>query len=238
MHSEDELLPISALQHLAFCERQWGLIHLEKLWEENPLTLEGQFFHKRVDEPSTEVRGPLRIVRSLPIRSLRLGLVGKADVVEFRRVLSTEEDQQDDETDFRKSVSLEGVEGFWTVAPVEYKRGRPKFTNCDKVQVCAQALCLEEMLNLHIPSGKIFYGKTQKRLEVPFDSPLRKETEQCIMRLHELTRREITPQAKYEKKCDQCSLIDQCLPKTIDEPGKARAYFKKNLAGSMENTLE
>ncbi|NIR52556.1 CRISPR-associated protein Cas4, partial [candidate division KSB1 bacterium] len=160
----------------------WALIHLENLWEENPLTLEGRFLHQRVDESGTEVRGSLRIVRALPIRSMRHGLVGKADVVEFHRVPKDENSQH-------QAISLKNATGLWAPVPVEYKRGRPKFLNCDKIQLCAQALCLEEMLNLHIPEGRIFYGKTQKRLEVLFDHPLREDTRKWIIRLHEQSQR-------------------------------------------------
>ncbi len=237
MYPEEELLPISALQHLIFCERQWALIHLENQWEENSLTLEGRFLHDRVDKTGTEVRGSIRITRGLSIRSLEWGLVGRADVVEFHRV-SSMVSHQGDETSISHAVALDGASGLWAPVPVEYKRGRQKSIDCDKVQLCAQALCLEEMLEVHIPSGQIFYGKTRKRLEVAFDSSMRKETLHWIARLHKLSEKEITPKARYEKKCDQCSLIDRCLPKTFAQFDKVHDYFQKNLKESMDTILD
>jgi CRISPR-associated exonuclease Cas4 len=135
MFTEAELLPLSALQHLAFCERQWGLIHLEQVWDENRLTVEGRHLHERADEPASENRRDLRIARGLRIRSLRLGLVGRADVVEFHRLPQEDEPSTD-------TLTLAGVAGRWRPLPVEYKRGRPKADAWDEVQLCAQALCL------------------------------------------------------------------------------------------------
>jgi CRISPR-associated exonuclease Cas4 len=138
MYVEDDLLPISALQHLLFCERQCALIHVEQVWAENRLTVEGRHLHERVDGGEHETRGGLRTARALPIRSLRLGLAGRADVVEFH--------------------ASEGAAGPPRVVPVEYKRGRPKSHRADEVQLCAQALCLEEMLGVHVAAGALFYG--------------------------------------------------------------------------------
>lgn len=228
MYTEDELLPISALQHLVFCERQWALIHLEGLWEENPLTVEGRFLHDRVDVSETEVRGNLRIARSLPLRSLRLGLSGKADVVEFHRLLP--EMESDAPEGRNRAIALPDVPGLWTPFPVEYKRGRPKADPCDKVQLCAQALCLEEMLNAAIPGGALFYGKPRRRYEVGFDPSLREETEALAARLHELHRAGKTPSARYEPKCENCSLMAQCLPRITGSGKSARKY----LAGALD----
>lgn len=206
MYSEDDLLPISALQHLAFCPRQWGLIHLEGVWTENRLTAEGRNLHERVHQAESEARVDVRIVRSLRLRSLRLGLVGMADVVEFHRA--------------ETGVTLPSVSGFWRPIPVEYKRGRPKPDRCDAVQLCAQALCLEEMLSLSIPAGLLFYGQPRRRTEVAFDGSLRVETSALAGRLHELTRAGVTPPAVYEKKCQSCSLLASCLPKAA-RPGRS-----------------
>ena len=140
MYTEDDLLPISGLQHLLFCERQCALIHLEQVWAENRLTVEGKNMHDRVHEREAESRPGIRIVRALRLRSLRLGLTGMADVVEFH---------------LDSGVRSQGLP-----FPVEYKRGKPKADYSDSVQLCAQAICLEEMLSCTIPAGALFYGTT------------------------------------------------------------------------------
>jgi len=191
MYTEDELIQLSALQHLVFCERQCALIHIEQLWTENLFTAEGRIMHDKVDTANCESRGNVRIEYSVPIRSLRLGLIGKADVVEFHR--------KDD--------------GMWMPFPVEYKRGKPKIDDCDKVQLCAQAICLEEMLNVQVKSGALFYGRTRRREDVFFDERLRMETEDAARKVHALIESGITPKAEYSKKCKKCSLYEQCMPK-------------------------
>jgi CRISPR-associated exonuclease Cas4 len=212
--TEDDLLPLSALQHLLFCERQAALIHLERLWAENPLTVAGRQLHERVDHAPGESRGDVRLARALPLRSLRLGLVGKADLVELHRLPSGAEGQP--------GTSLPGVSGAWRPFPVEYKRGRPKAHHADLVQLCAQALCLEEMLDTPVPAGALFYGQTRRRHDVPFDAALRKETEEAAARLHRLLSSGTTPPPVREPKCDQCSLIHLCLP---DAPSHSARRF-------------
>jgi CRISPR-associated exonuclease Cas4 len=207
MYSEDDLLPLSALQHLAFCERQWGLIHLEQQWSENRLTAEGRQLHERAHEGPEETRDGIHVSRGLRIRSLRLGLIGAADVVEFRRDPGV------------------GVRPF----PVEYKRGRPKPGRWDEVQLCAQALCLEEMLGCEIPSGAIFYGQPRRRMEVNFGPELRHETEAVAMRLHELQRAGTTPTPIYAKRCDNCSLKSVCLPQMADRKRGAASYVARSI---------
>lgn len=202
-YTEDELIQLSALQHIVFCERQCALIHIEQVWSENLFTAEGRILHDKVDTANRESRGNIRIEYGVPMRSLRLGLIGKADVVEFHRHGDT-----------------------WVPFPVEYKRGKPKPTNCDKVQLCAQALCLEEMMNIEILEGALFYGQTRHRLDVKFDSALRKETEVASVRLHELIASGITPKAEYSIKCEKCSLVELCLPKVSS---KASSYLSKVL---------
>lgn len=202
-YTEDELVQLSALQHIVFCERQCALIHIEQVWSENLFTAEGRILHDKVDTADRESRRNIRIEYGVPMRSLRLGLIGKADVVEFHRHGDT-----------------------WVPFPVEYKRGKPKPTNCDKVQLCAQALCLEEMMNIEILEGALFYGQTRHRLDVKFDSALRKETEVASVRLHELIESGITPKAEYSKKCEKCSLVELCLPKASN---KASSYLLKVL---------
>ncbi len=195
-YSEDDFLPLSALQHLLFCERQCALIHIERLWEENLYTAEGRIMHERVDAGGKESRGDVRLAFGLPIRSLRLGLSGKADVVEFHR----------EEGDNGRPI--------WRPFPVEYKRGRPKKELWDKVQLCAQALCLEEMLGCEVPEGALFYGRTRRRVDVLFESALRRKTEETSARLHELIASGHTPPSLYDERCETCSLMSLCLPKS------------------------
>ena len=207
MYSEDDLIPLSALQHLIFCERQCALIHVEQAWDENRFTAEGRIMHERVHEAGEESRGTVRIARGVSLRSLRLGLIGKADVVEFHRV---ERDR-------------------WRPFPVEHKRGKPKPDESDKVQLCAQALCLEEMLGVEVPSGALFYGRTRHRLEVAFDEVLREATEKAAGRVHELIGSGNTPKPVYTKKCKSCSLIDQCLPQALYKKRSVKAYLTQVL---------
>ncbi|MBW2108337.1 MAG: CRISPR-associated protein Cas4 [Deltaproteobacteria bacterium] len=184
--SDSELLPISALQHFIYCPRQCALIYLEQQWAENRFTAEGRVQHDRVDRTECEIRDGIRYEYALSLRSLELGLIGKADVVEFH----------DD-----------------NVFPVEHKRGRPKPTHCDWVQLCAQALCLEEMMGVKVDAGAIFYGKPRRRQVVEFTPELRAETINSAHALHELIEFGKNPPADYSpKKCDACSLFDICLP--------------------------
>ena len=222
MHPESDLLPLSGLQHLLFCERQWGLIHIEQAWEENRYTAEGRQLHERVHEAETEVRPGVRIVRGLRLRSLRLGLSGQADVVEFHRA--------EDGTAPAHAAVLPGARGRWTPFPVEYKRGKPKPNRCDEVQLCAQALCLEEMLDVAVPAGALFYGKTRRRKDVPFDHELRGITESLAARMHELYRAGRTPSAVYDKRCDNCSLLGLCLPRSAACGKSARRYLARTIA--------
>jgi CRISPR-associated exonuclease Cas4 len=193
--SDDNTLPLSGLQHLAFCPRQWALIHLEQAWVENVRTAEGRLLHEIVDLPGESRRGNLRKVRGMWLRSERLRLTGRADLVEFQ------------------------PEPY----PVEYKRGKSKPTDCDTVQLCAQALCLEEMLQVSIPRGAIFYGTPRRRLEVDFSSALRTRTETLTATMHDLYRRRETPAAVPGPYCRNCSLVDVCLPQaTARQDGAAR----------------
>jgi CRISPR-associated exonuclease Cas4 len=215
MFSESDLFPLSALQHLAFCERQCCLIHIEQAWAENRLTAEGRILHERVHGQEAESRGDVLIVRGLKLRSLKLGLSGVADVVEFHR------------TENKDGINLPGKKGLWRPFPVEYKRGKPKSGSCDEVQLCAQTICLEEMLTCQIMNGALYYGAQHKRHEVVFDSKLRDETDRVAARLHELLARGMTPPAVYEKRCEQCSLIDVCMPDAT----------RKNVSKYLEEVL-
>lgn len=207
-YTEDDLLPLSALQHLLFCERQCALIHIEQLWSENLFTAQGRIMHERVDGGGRESRGKVRLAFALALRSFRLGLVGQADVVEFH---------QDDS-------------GNWHPFPVEHKRGRPKKEDWDKVQLCAQAICLEEMLGCAVPAGAIFYGKTRRRQEVVFAAALRREVEEAAERLHQLIVGGVTPPPVRDGRCDSCSLFDLCLPDAVSGGRSARDYLDRELA--------
>lgn len=200
-YEEAELLPLSGLQHLVFCERQCALIHVERVWRDNVLTAQGRLLHERVDSGEYETRGDFKIVRGIAIRSLRLGLIGRADVVELHRT-----------TDGPTGAELPGVEGLWQPWPVEYKRGQPKWIDCDRVQLCAQALCLEEMLGVSVPRGALFYGQTRRREGVEFGEALRQATENAARRFHEIVGRGETPLAYRAPKCRSCSMEPVCLP--------------------------
>ena len=208
MYSEDDLLPLSALQHLLFCERQCAFIHIEQMWAENLFTAEGRIMHERVDSGRGESRGNVRLALGLPLRSLRLGLTGKADVVEFHRE--------------------EGEAGasLWRPFPVEHKRGRPKKEAWDEVQLCAQAMCLEEMLGVEVSKGALFYGKTRRRVDVAFDADLRRETEETALKLHDLVASGRTPPPVCTPGCERCSFLESCLPHTLDRPKSVRNYLK------------
>jgi len=212
MYPESDYIMLSALQHYLYCPRQCALIHLEQVWLENRFTAEGRVLHERADSGEMVRQGGVRTVRTLPIRCERLGLSGQADVVEFHEI---------------------GV-----VFPVEYKRGKPKGNRCDEVQLCAQALCLEEMLNVEIKEGALFYGQKRRRQSVAFDAVLRRLTEKTILQVHDLFDGRVTPKAEYSKKCDQCSLRAACLPKSCTAGRSVRKYLAGMLRGSDEKDAE
>lgn len=207
MYSEDDFIQLSALQHYAFCPRQCALIHVEQMWSENLLTAQGRLMHEHVHEEGDESRGDLYIERGVALRSFTLGLIGKADVIEYHR-----------QTD-----------GNWLAFPVEYKRGKAKPDNSDKIQLCAQAICLEEMRNVRIPAGAIFYGKTRKRLDVAFDDALRWETQDTAQKTHALLESGRTPGPVYGRRCENCSLIAECMPQTIQKKRSVESYLKREL---------
>ena len=195
--------PVSALQHLLFCERQCALIHIEGIWAENMRTVQGRQLHDQVHEEASGNRGGVRIARSLALISERLLLIGIADVVEFRAL---------EINDCAAGAILPGVDGTWRPFPVEYKRGRPKQHRADEVQVCAQALCLEEMFGCLVPEGALFYGATRRRADVVFDEGLRRITEDAARRDLQLVAEGVTPPARPTKACKRCSLANHCLP--------------------------
>ena len=205
--NEDDLVPISALQHFLFCERQCALIHIEQIWGENRLTAEGKLLHDRTHEAGNESRGDVRLARGLRLRSLKYGLSGQADLVEFHK--------QND--------------GSWRPYPVEYKHGKLKIIDCDRVQLCAQAVCLEEMLNTDVPEGAIYYGQPKKREIVCLSSVLRDTLASAVSGLHRLISSNLTPLAKYDKKCEACSLVDLCQPRLPKSHDAVEKYLEREL---------
>lgn len=197
---EDELIPVSALQHTMYCHRQVALIHVEQAWAENRYTAEGQILHQRVDLEHHESRGTHRTEYAMAIRSLRVGLIGKADVVEFEE-------------------SHDGLLGI--VRPVEFKRGKTKPSDVDRVQLCAQALCLEEMLGINVRAGQFYYLQEHRRSTVNFDEELRRRTIETIEITRQIVTSDSTPLAVYEStKCDRCSLYQICMPQAVNRGGK------------------
>lgn len=215
-YQPDELLPLSGIQHFVFCRRQWALIHVEHQWVENGLTVDGKLMHKRVDDPFfSEVRKGGIITRSMPVSSYRLGLVGVCDVVEF--------------TPSEEGVKIKDREGVYLPIPVEYKHGEEKFDRCDEVQLCAQAICLEEMLSVAIPQGFLFYGQTRNRVAVELSKELRIFVGEMAAEMHSYFDRGYTPKVKPSKACRSCSLQDVCLPVLQENSLSASKYIQTHL---------
>lgn len=215
-YTQDDLLPLSGIQHFLFCRRQWALIHIEQQWKENALTAEGRIMHQRVDDPFfTETRNGVVIARSVPVASYRLGLSGVCDVVEF--------------TASPDGVKLPNRDWLYLPAPIEYKRGKEKHDHSDETQLCAQALCLEEMLSTNIPRGFLFYGETRHRVEIPFTAELRALVKDRSDEMHNYFSRGYTPKVKTSKACRSCSLADICLPVLQEKVIAASKYIKRQL---------
>ena len=218
MYAEEDYLQLSGLQHFAFCRRQWALIHVENQWVENLRTVEGTLLHARAhNEKLRELRGDILTLRGLTVFSPSLGLSGKCDVVEFHA------------DPF--GVSLRGEKGLWRPYPVEYKRGAPKAGNEDALQLCAQALCLEEMLCCSIPEGSLYYGETHRRAQVTLDGALRQQVRDLSEEMHRLYARGHTPRVKPAKACNACSLKDLCLP-ALTRKKPVADYLAQAMEGS------
>ncbi|MFC1836989.1 CRISPR-associated protein Cas4 [Thermodesulfobacteriota bacterium] len=233
MYDEDSLLPISLLQHLLYCPRRAALVLLEDAWAENIYTAEGRVLHERTHDPGTESRAGVRIARGLQMRSLKLGLTGKTDVVEFHKLPQAGVPEPASER-LPPGVALPSAEGLWRPFPVEYKRGKLRREQAYEVQLCAQALCLEEMLNVAVTDGAIFYGKTARRMEISFDRTLREVTEASAVRLHGLLASRELPRCSYGKKCDKCSIRGLCLPKVTGSRRSVRSYVSQMVAAHSE----
>lgn len=216
MYEEDDFLMLSGLQHFAYCRRQWALIHIEQQWAENERTIDGQLFHKKAhDAGSTEKRGNLIITRGLHIKSAELGVTGICDVVEFHKS--------------EQGITLFSFEGQWQPYPVEYKKGEPKENNADELQLCAQAMCMEEMLLCDIPYGSLFYGQNRRRTQVEFTNELRTQVKTMLEEMHELWKKGYTPKVKPQKGCNACSLKEICIPRLM-KTKSVSSYIEENLA--------
>lgn len=221
-YMEEDFLMLSGIQHMAFCERQWALIHLEQQWAENNLTIQGKHIHEHADDPfGNDSRRDVRITRSVSIKSEELGLRGVADVVEYIR---------DSDLPTNESVRISGKNGRWKVSPVEYKRGKPKPNDADEVQLCAQTICLEEMLGIHIKEGYLYYNSIKRRVKVNFNDALRKRVGLLSHRMHEMIREGIVPKAVKKPYCKSCSLYEVCQPEWTTTGRSVENYLKSHLS--------
>lgn len=216
-YTEDNYLMISGIQHFCFCRRQWALIHIEQQWAENVHTVTGELMHKRVHDPYLrEKRRDLLIARALPVASRTMGVSGECDVVEFWKC--------------EDGIKLNGHRDLYSVYPVEYKKGRPKQTEADILQLAAQAMCLEEMFCTEVPEGALFYGETRRRETVAVTEELRRSVREMFAEMHQYFDRQYTPKVKPTKACASCSLKDICLPK-LGKTVSVNAYIQRMLDG-------
>lgn len=224
MYSEDDYLLISGLQHFSFCRRQWALIHIENQWSENYYTVDGEIMHEKTHDPYiTEKRRDIIVSRSLPVKSEALGLTGCCDIVEFR--------------ENQNGVAIRGRENLWLPCPVEYKRGRPKQDDTDALQLCAQAICLEEMFCCpEIKTAYLYYGETRRREPVELGQELRFGLKEMTKEMHALFGRRYTPMVKKTKKCAECSLADICLP-ALTKKAQASEYINHILFEENDETI-
>jgi len=209
---------LSGIQHYCFCPRQWALIHIEMQWKENYLTADGRILHEKAHDSSKfEKRGDTLTVRALKISSATLGVSGECDVVEFKR---------NDEL----GVPLTGYEGKWLPYPVEYKRGATKLNDCDRLQLCAQAICLEEMLGCKIEEGALFYGEVKRREVCVFSEELRAEVLAVTQKMHALFERKHTPtEVPQGAGCASCSMKEVCLPQLSKGKRTVQEYIREAL---------
>lgn len=216
-YTDDELLLLSGIQHFCFCKRQWALIHVEQQWSENLHTAEGRIIHERVDDPFiTESRGDVVISRAFPIVSHSLGLTGIADVIEY--------------TCADTGITIPDHEGRWIMKPVEYKRGKPKIDERDEVQLCAQAMCLEEMFGVQIDEADFYYNEIRRRQNLTITEDLRRLVSSLADEMHEIFRNGFTPEAVTGKHCSLCSLVDICVPKLTKKRSPVRGYIGRHVA--------
>lgn len=219
MYSDDDLLMLSGIQHIAFCERQYALIYIEQQWVENMLTMEGHLLHERVDDPfENESRNDRILLRAVSLVSYDLGLYGRADLLELYKVEANLESN---------AIRIKNRNGWWKPVPVEFKSGKPKPDPCDEVQLCAQAICLEEMYNINIYEGFIYYGQIRHRHHVGFNTELRESVKSYARRMHELFTEGKTPGPLLKKGCKSCSVVDLCIPDVLGNVLAAKEYLKQ-----------
>lgn len=219
-YAEDDYLMISGIQHFKFCRRQWALIHVEQQWEENVHTVTGELMHKKVHDPYlTEKRKDIIIARRLPVSSREMGISGECDIVEFHKC--------------EDGIRLHEHRGLYSVYPVEYKKGRPKLTEEDKLQLAAQAMCLEEMFCVKVPEGALFYGETRRREVVEITEELRREVKSMFQEMHSYYDRKYTPRVRYSKACNACSLKEICLPR-LGKTVSVKTYISQALEEEEE----
>ena len=217
IYAEEDFLQLSGLQHFKFCRRQWALIHRENQWAENYRTTDSKILHENAHNGDfSESRGDVLITRDMRVFSPTLGVSGACDVLEFHRR--------------SVGIPLKGKEGVWQPYPVEYKRGRPKEDTADTLQLCCQAMCLEEMLCCEIREGALYYGETRRRQRILFTQEVRQEVQTLLAEMHALYDRGWTPKVKPTKACNACSLKELCLPKLMRKRSVA-AYLRQNLEG-------
>lgn len=215
MYQEEDYLMISGLEHFAFCRRQWALIHIEQQWAENSRTVDGAILHEKAHNPDLrEKRGELMITRGIRVFSAELGISGECDVLEFHKS--------------DNGISLQGYEGLWQPYPVEYKRGTPATGEGNALQLCAQAMCLEEMLCCEVKDGALFYGEIRRRDNVQFTEELRQRVKDYLKEMHDYYKREYTPKVKTGKSCNACSLKEICVPK-LSKAKSVKAYLQKKM---------
>ena len=206
-YAEDDYLQLSGIQHFAFCRRQWALMQIEQQWADNWRTIDGTAMHDRAhNEKLGEKRNGVFTANSLRVSSRALGLSGQCDVVEFHA-----------DPD---GVAIHGRKGRWFPFPIEYKRGKSKIDDCDRLQLCAQAMCLEEMLACRIERGALFYGAAHRREQVEFTAGLREKVFGLAKEMHEAFERKRTPEPRRDKKCKECSLVNLCLPRLVKSASK------------------
>jgi len=214
-YDESDYLMLSGLRHFAFCRRRWALVHIEQLWQENILTQDGHYMHEQVhDQEFTEKRGRLLLSRGMAVKSHALGVTGVCDMVEM-------EESAD-------GVPIVSRPGTYRIFPVEYKRGKPEDTGSDNWQLCAQAMCLEEMFCTDIPEGAVYYGSLHQRKTVALDAALRNTVTAALAEMRRLMERRYTPKVKPRKACFSCSLRELCQPELL-ERASAAAYVRERL---------
>lgn len=215
-YKEEDYLMLSGIQHFAFCKRQWALIHIEQQWAENEYTAAGELLHKNAhDSFLTERRKDIIISRAMPVFSRTMGVSGECDIVEFEKA--------------SEGITLHGHRGLYQVYPVEYKKGRPKDTQIDILQLTAQAMCLEEMMSCIIQEGAVFYGETRRRENIVFTEELREQVRTTFEEMHQLFRKQYTPRVKWSKSCNACSLKENCMPKLGKTPS-VEEYINQHIA--------